>query len=382
MPSRSEPSNSTSSSSASISRSALYQLQSPDGYYKYLGITKPPQSAKHSISFLATPDNDKSTEDSALDIEKIEKNYRKLSLKHHPDRPGGDAESFRLLKRAKLVLMDEKLRKEYDLLGLDLEEDQENEEHQEEEDDNEKEKVGGSGQPETVISHMGSATIAAILQLCVRTVMMGVVSTLITRYKYLLYPSILFFIYTSFRIFQAYNLKPPVATKGDIVSPLFICMAMYCMYTGRNHVDGDGSWWTWKFGFGEITIMTIFILNSITQNGTAATRPSIVATIGFAVISMICCLVIRGKIFRYGMVLLMELGLALVVIVTFPMMEMLMEEIMKEKLKKVGEKVRAYTKTLEEEMAKGRNREENFVEKVESLKKRHGNSSGGSRDID
>jgi len=384
MTSQSQTANASAPSTSKHS-SALYQLQSPDGYYKYLGITKPPQSTSVTSSFINTPkkDTESSDEKSSLDVEKIVKSYRKLSLKHHPDRPGGDAETFRVLKRAKLVLLDDKMRKDYDLLGLDLEEDQENEDHQEE-DDNEK-KLGGN-QPDTVLSNMGSATIAAILQLSIKTALMGITSTVITRYKYILYISMLFFIYTSFRVFQAYNQK--LAAKREIISPLVICAAMYVMHTGRNTADEGGDWWTWKFYFGESTVMTIFILNSLTQNGITETRPSIATTIGFAFISMICCFVVKGRLWRYGTTVLMELGLALIAVVVFPLMEMVMEEVMKEKMKRVGEKVRAYSKMLEEEMSKayknGSGGEqcagELCEEKADALKKRK--SNGSTRNID
>jgi len=55
--------------------------------------------------------------------------------------------------RAKLVLMDDTLRKEYDLLGLDLEEDQKRED-----------------QGDTSTSHMLIATIATILRFAGNTV--------------------------------------------------------------------------------------------------------------------------------------------------------------------------------------------------------------------
>lgn len=150
--------------------SVLQQLQSPDGYYRYLAITKVPSSSASTNSFLQpkSTTDDKSTadeKDGQPNKDKIKRNFRKLSLRHHPDRPGGDAETFRSLKRAKLVLMDDKLRKEYDLLGLDLEEDQESEDHQEDESGGDE----GRREGDTVISHMASATIAAILQIAVKT---------------------------------------------------------------------------------------------------------------------------------------------------------------------------------------------------------------------
>ena len=42
----------------------------------------------------------------------VKKAYRKKSIKHHPDKPGGDAETFRILKRAQTVLSNPKLRQQ------------------------------------------------------------------------------------------------------------------------------------------------------------------------------------------------------------------------------------------------------------------------------
>ena len=52
--------------------------------------------------------------------DEIKKAYRKLSLKYHPDRTGGDtelSEKFKELNEAYSVLSDENKRKEYDMMG-------------------------------------------------------------------------------------------------------------------------------------------------------------------------------------------------------------------------------------------------------------------------
>jgi hypothetical protein len=128
---------------------ALIQLLSPDGYYTYLNVQKV-------------------TEGVELDEEQIKKNYRKLSLKHHPDRPTGDAHCFRVLNRAQKVLLHPKLRQQYDLLGIDLEEDDEDKPDNEEDGDAPGSEPSSSS-AESIISHMASATLATILQVIVRT---------------------------------------------------------------------------------------------------------------------------------------------------------------------------------------------------------------------
>lgn len=150
-------------SQSTHSTEALHILQQPDGYYKYLNVSKPPMNQ--------VP---KSSQEDSLDKTIIEKNYRKLSLKLHPDRNGGESEAFRLLERAKTVLLSDKLRKGYDLLGLDLEEDDHHEDHhhhhgdQGEMEEN-KDESHNSSSTDSVMSHMASSTVAAILQLAIRT---------------------------------------------------------------------------------------------------------------------------------------------------------------------------------------------------------------------
>lgn len=125
---------------------ALLQLLSPDGYYTYLNIAK-------------------MTDGGDIDEEQIKKNYRKLSLKHHPDRPTGDDESFRLLNRAQKVLLHPKLRQQYDWLGIDLEEDGEEKHDNGEEGDSSSEPLT----PETIMSQMATATLGTLLQIIIRT---------------------------------------------------------------------------------------------------------------------------------------------------------------------------------------------------------------------
>jgi DnaJ domain len=98
--------------------SPLLELLSPDGYYTYLGIQKPP------IILAISSSDDEKNNANKIDEELVKKNYRKLSLRHHPDKPGGDADTFRLLNRAQRVLLNEKLRQQYDVLGIDLDDDE------------------------------------------------------------------------------------------------------------------------------------------------------------------------------------------------------------------------------------------------------------------
>lgn len=138
---------------------AVLLLLSPDGYYTYLGIEKPKPTESDP-----TP---------ALDEDQIKKNYRRLSLRHHPDRPTGDADTFRVLNRAQKVLLNPKLRQQYDLLGLDLDDDDDEQDEANAKDGGDEQDSEGqakpSNTPDGVMSQIASITLAVIFQVIVRT---------------------------------------------------------------------------------------------------------------------------------------------------------------------------------------------------------------------
>lgn len=158
----------TSSSDVSDAPSdALMELLAPDGYYTYLGVPK--------NSVATTEKKDDSAEErasltaggapvSSVDEDLVKKNYRKLSLKHHPDRPRGDVETFRVLNRAHRVLMDPKLRKQYDILGIDLDDD--DEEHP---DKTENEEGEAPSTAQGIVQEIAGMALATIIQVAVRT---------------------------------------------------------------------------------------------------------------------------------------------------------------------------------------------------------------------
>lgn len=339
------------SNTETSSASALQTLLSPDGYYTYLKI---PHMDKKKVSvassFLGGNKEAEANKEDEVDIELVKKNYRRLSLRHHPDRRGGDAETFRVLTRAKRVLTTPKLRKEYDLLGLDLDDDEENEDHQEgaADDNSKKDKIDkqdrndeseGSSTPETVMSHLASATLASILQAVVRTAMMAIASTLICRYKILMIPGILFLCFISYRTIKAAQITNPPGTIGtyEKVAPIGISFSLYLMHIGRDFPDKP---WSWTFWLGEAAVMTFFFLNSMPSYSGAS-------AVAFSIGSVFLTLILRGKIWRYALIVCIEAGLAFIAVLAFPIMEMIFEEIMNEKLRKIGEKIRAQSKHVE-----------------------------------
>lgn len=52
-------------------------------------------------------------------VDEIKKAYRKLAMKHHPDKPGGDPEKFKAINQAHEILSDGDKRARYDQFGTD-----------------------------------------------------------------------------------------------------------------------------------------------------------------------------------------------------------------------------------------------------------------------
>jgi hypothetical protein len=196
--------------------------------------------------------------------------------------------------------------------------------------------------------------------------MMAFVSIFITKYKYSSIAAILFLLYTTFQINKA---RKNAGAAGlislfDVISPTIIGIGLMIMYFGRyypetakitseSETSSDESsenqiFWSWTFWSGEALVMTMFALNTVTGKENSVLKPSLPLGFGFYVLCMLACLWLRGKTWRYVTVLGMEVGLALLAVLVFPVMEMILEEIMNEKLRKVGDKVRLYSKAMEQ----------------------------------
>lgn len=168
----------------------LLELMSPDGYYRYLGVTKPStmtttstdRKDASSSSSTGSGKNENGTtsekDEGQEFIDSVKKSYRKLSLKHHPDKSGGNVDTFRLLNRAQRVLLDHSLRKQYDLLGIDLDDDDDvtGNDHSanDSSDKDDKDHHGtssssSSSSPQGVLQEIASNILAGVLQLGVRT---------------------------------------------------------------------------------------------------------------------------------------------------------------------------------------------------------------------
>jgi uncharacterized membrane protein YvlD (DUF360 family) len=293
----------------------LMQLMAPDGYYTYLKIPKP------------ASDKDE------IDLVLLKKNYRKLSLKHHPDRVTGHVETFRALNRAHLVLLHSKLRQQYDLLGIDLEEDHHDDGHdnhkeeEDEDDDKKRDESNSAAAPDTLVSAFASAALAGVLQAIVRTVMMGLTAVLLTRYLLLIVPAGLFLVFTAWRIKQLQGF-----TGWGACHPLVLGLGLVLMHYGRELPEMT---WSFSFWIGEALVATMFTYSTLPPQET----PTMFAVI--AVCMFILTLWTRGNVWKYTTLTALQVILALVLALVFPILEMFIEAILNEKLKKVGDKIRA-----------------------------------------
>lgn len=219
---------------------ALRILLSPDGYYTYLKV-KPFDSSVDAQATNKFGDT-------------VKKSYRKLCLKHHPDK-GGSAATFHALNRAFKVLKTPALRKQYDLLGLDLDDEDPNEDTEHDINSSKSKKDDGDGTSSsteedsgdtsganTVMSQIATATLGGILKVCVQTMLMGATSLFISQYRILLYPALIFIAYSSYQFRKA---DPGQASKATIVL-VMIGAGMLTM-----HFAGNDEW-TMLFWFGEL----------------------------------------------------------------------------------------------------------------------------------
>lgn len=84
----------------------------------------------------------------------------------------------------------------------------------------------------------------------------------------------------------------------------------------------------------------MFIYNSVPHKTPA------VATI-VAIVGALLTLWLRGNPWRYGTLVGLQVFVAILTALAFPVMEMILEQIVQEKMRKVGEKVRAHSERLE-----------------------------------
>ena len=186
---------------------------------------------------------------------------------------------------------------------------------------------------------MASAALAAILQVVLRTAMMAAASTFLCRYRITLFPTVALLVFVSYRVYAATRSSAAKGFKSlpvrEMSSPLISALGMIFMYWGRY---GGAEVWSRTFWMGECVLMTTFLNNSVPENAPRQTPYSILA--GFVVLSFFLSLILRGKFWRYLTLIGLESSLAFLTLTIFPMMEMVLEEMVNEKMRKIGAKVR------------------------------------------
>jgi hypothetical protein len=184
------------------------------------------------------------------------------------------------------------------------------------------------------------------------TVLMGFVACYVVYYRIFCYPAMLFMLYMVVRAYQHSRNELPSTIlqrlrSAEVVSPILITMGLFAMHKGKvladNGFEGTYYRWTVWFWLGETTVLGGFTFNSLASS-MPRTR---VVIAGIAIFALVASLWFRGSDWNYLLVIGFESFLALFVAVAFPMFEFLLETILNEKLRKVGDKVRAHHVILE-----------------------------------
>jgi len=320
-------------SSKNTPSKAMMVMLAPDGYYTYLNIPKP-----------RTGSGDKESSEDQVDLDVVKKNYRKLSIRHHPDKPGGDVDTFRTLKRAQTVLSNPKSRQQYDILGLDLDDDeveQNNSGGAEDEDGGAESQTTSQG----IVQDIASAALAMVFQFGIRTALLCVMSVVIARYRVTLFPALAFLAFVTYTIRSA-----PGRQKLELISPFLIGVGLIIMYQASSGrwttiaADGTQSTYWLLYWLGESLTIFMFTYNSVESKPSISNPLYLGSLLIFGILS---ALWFRGKFWNYLIVIGLELFLAFFIAVSFPVFEMILEAILNDKLKKVGDKIRAQHKAME-----------------------------------
>ena len=104
-----------------------------------------------------------------------------------------------------------------------------------------------------------------------------------------------------------------------------------------------------QFWLGESIVIGIFTYNSL--QSVLPSRNKYVM-FGLSIFSIFTALCLRGKIWNYITVLGFIVFIGLFVALAFPVVELLLESILNEKLKRVGEKVRHHHLILKQHYEK------------------------------
>lgn len=164
--------------------------------------------------------------------------------------------------------------------------------------------------------------------------MLAAVSVFLIRYRLTFYPMLFFMGYivlqiagrASLRGGSVYETNGATTQMTDAISPVSIAVGLIFMFNGRD----ESRDWSWMFWLGETMIIVLFTLNSveaIPRNPLAIAALSIAA----GLLALWC----RGKFWSYAILIAFEAFMAIFIALAFPVMEMILEAVLNEKLKKV-----------------------------------------------
>lgn len=108
--------------------------------------------------------------------------------------------------------------------------------------------------------------------------------------------------------------------------------------------DGTKSNHWLLYWLGESILIFMFTYNSIAEKPSSSNPIYLGAILVFGILA---ALWFRGKFWNYVIVIGLEIFLAIFIAVSFPVFEMILEAILNDKLKKVGDKIRAQHKCME-----------------------------------
>jgi hypothetical protein len=169
-------------------------------------------------------------------------------------------------------------------------------------------------------------------------VMLGSVSVVIVRYRWTLYPALAFLAFIIFRIFQQQS-RLSGGSLYDTLPPTLIATGLLLMHSAL----GDNETWNKQFWIGESVVIGMFLYNSLSflPLHNALVLAALVA------FSLLSALWFRGNWWNYAVFIGLIVLFAVIVALAFPIMELLFEAILNEKLKKVGDKVRHHHQILQ-----------------------------------
>ena len=165
---------------------------------------------------------------------------------------------------------------------------------------------------------------------------MATVSLFVVRYIWTLMIALAFLTFVAIRIYSVADGGTGMS-KADVMSPFLLASGLIVMY------QSQGSFW--MYWLGESLVIGMFTFNSL--NTVTLFNQSSVIYIVIGLFAVIAALWFRGKFWNYATVLGLELFLAIFIALAFPIMEMVLEAILNDKLRKVGDKLRQQHQQME-----------------------------------